>query len=142
MPQLFTMTTTESTITAQNQPIYDVIISGAGPVGLFLACELALANCTVLILEKTEERHSPIKQLPFGIRGLNAPSVEALYRRGLLQELQLHKRLKNPHQNAGQGARRQVGHFAGIPFHEGDIDTAQWKYRLASATEPDRKSVV
>lgn len=130
------MTTTESTITAQNQPIYDVIISGAGPVGLFLACELALANCTVLILEKTEERHSPIKQLPFGIRGLNAPSVEALYRRGLLQELQLHKRLKNPHQNAGQGARRQVGHFAGIPFHEGDIDTAQWKYRLASATEP------
>lgn len=109
---------------------YDVIISGAGPVGLFLACELALANCSVLILEKAENPSSPLKQRPFGIRGLSAPSLEALYRRGLLHELALHKRLKTPHQHAGQGARRQVGHFAGIPFHEGDIDTSHWTYRL------------
>src|ERR1700744_6120364 len=113
----------------------DVIISGAGPVGLFLACELALAQCSVLILEKAENPHSPLKQLPFGIRGLSAPTIEALYRRNLLKELEVHKRLKNPHQNAGQGLRRQVGHFAGIPFHEGDIDTSQWKYRLPSSTE-------
>ncbi len=120
---------------SQNQLLYDVIISGAGPVGLFLACELALANCSVLVLEKAENPLSPLKQLPFGIRGLNALSIEALYRRGLLHELELHKRLKNPHQNAGQGARRQVGHFAGIPFHEGDIDPSQWPYRLPSSTE-------
>jgi 2-polyprenyl-6-methoxyphenol hydroxylase-like FAD-dependent oxidoreductase len=113
----------------------DVIISGAGPVGLFLACELALAKCSVLILEKAENPHSPLKRLPFGVRGLSAPTIEALYRRGLLNELELHKRLKNPHQTAGQGPRRQVGHFAGIPFHEGDIDTAQWKYRLPGSTE-------
>ena len=113
----------------------DVIISGAGPVGLFLACELALARCSVLILEKTEDPHSPLKQLPFGIRGLSAPTIEALYRRGLLQELEIHKRLKNPHQNAKQGPGRQAGHFAGIPFHEGDIDTTQWKYRLSSSTD-------
>lgn len=113
----------------------DVIISGAGPVGLFLACELALAKCSVQILEKSADPHSPLKQLPFGIRGLSAPTVEALYRRGLLKELELHKRLKNPHQNPKQGLRRQVGHFAGIPFHEGDIDTSQWKYRLSSSTE-------
>ena len=113
----------------------DVIISGAGPVGLFLACELALAKCSVLLLEKAADAHSPLKQLPFGIRGLSAPTIEALYRRGLLKDLEIHKRLKNPHQNAGQGARRQVGHFAGIPFHEGDIDTSQWKYRLPSSTE-------
>ena len=119
----------------KNQSTYDVIISGAGPVGLFLACELALANCSVLLLEKAEDAHSPLKQLPFGIRGLSAPTIEALYRRGLLKDLEIHKRLKNPHQNAGQGARRQVGHFAGIPFHEGDIDTSQWKYRLPSSTE-------
>jgi 2-polyprenyl-6-methoxyphenol hydroxylase-like FAD-dependent oxidoreductase len=106
--------------------IYDVIISGAGPVGLFLACELALAKCSVLILEKAKDPNSPLKQLPFGIRGLSAPTIEALYRRGLLDELAIHERLKNPHQNAGQGARRQIGHFAGIPFHEGDIDTSQW----------------
>ena len=114
----------------------DVIISGAGPVGLFLACELALAKCSVLVLEKAENPHSPLKQLPFGIRGLSAPTIETLYRRGLLDELEIHKRLKNPHQNPGQGALRQVGHFAGIPFHEGNVDTTQWKYRLPSSTDP------
>lgn len=125
---------------ATNQPeqipaIYDVIISGAGPVGLFLACELALAKCSVLVLEKTEHPHSPLKQLPFGIRGLSAPTIEALYRRGLLDELEIHKHLKSPHQNAKQGPQRQAGHFAGIPFHDGDIDTSQWKYRLPSSTD-------
>jgi 2-polyprenyl-6-methoxyphenol hydroxylase-like FAD-dependent oxidoreductase len=119
---------------AQNQSIYDVIISGAGPVGLFLACELALANCSVLVLEKAEEPNSPLKQLPFGIRGLSSLSIETLYRRGLLDELEIHKHLKNPHQNAKQGAQRQVGHFAGIPFLEGDVDTSQWKYRLLTST--------
>ncbi|MGI4862742.1 MAG: FAD-dependent monooxygenase [Janthinobacterium lividum] len=128
-------TTPESAQSAQNSPTYDIIISGAGPVGLFLACELALANCSVLVLEKAENPLSPLKQLPFGVRGLNALSVEALYRRGLLQELELHKRLKNPHQNAGQGAQRQVGHFAGIPFHEGNIDPSQWPYHLPSSLE-------
>lgn len=118
----------------QNLPGYDVIVSGGGPVGLFLACELALAKCSVLILEKERDFHSPLKQVPFGIRGLSAPTIEALYRRGLLHELELHKRLQNPHVNAGQGARRQVGHFAGIPFLEGHIDTSQWKYRLPSST--------
>src|SRR6266700_7379213 len=90
-----------------NQPTYDVIISGAGPVGLFLACELALAKCSVLILEKAEDPHSPLKRLPFGIRGLSAPTIEALYRRGLLKELEVPKRLKNPHSTTIQGARRQ-----------------------------------
>lgn len=113
----------------------DVIISGAGPVGLFLACELAVARCSVLILEKAVDPDSPLKKLPFGIRGLSAPTIEALYRRGLLGDLEIHKRLKNPHQNAGQGARRQLGHFAGIPFHEGDIDTSQWPYRLPDSTD-------
>ncbi|WP_158991149.1 FAD-dependent monooxygenase [Mucilaginibacter sp. L196] len=127
--------TLENNKSAQDNSIHDVIISGAGPVGLFLACELALAKCSVLILEKAENPHSPLKQLPFGMRGLSAPTIEALYRRGLLKELELHKRLKNPHQNAIQGPRRQVGHFAGIPLHEGDIDTSQWSYRLPSSTE-------
>nr|AUN37119.1 salicylate hydroxylase [uncultured bacterium] len=118
----------------QIKSIYDVIISGAGPVGLFLACELALAKCSVLILEKAENPHSPLKQIPFGIRGLSAPTIEALYRRGLLEELELHKRLKNPHSNAAQGARRQAGHFAGIPFYDDNIDTSHWRYRLTSST--------
>ena len=122
----------------QNNSIHDVIIAGAGPVGLFLACELALANCSVLILEKAENPHSPLKQFPFGLRGLNALSVEALYRRGLLQELEVHKRIKTPHitSSSEQNAKPQAGgHFAGIQFNKTRIDTSQWKYRLSTSTE-------
>lgn len=124
----------------QNQPIYDVIISGAGPVGLFLACELSLANCSVLILEKAADTNSALKKLPFGIRGLSAPSVAAFYRRGLLQEFELHKHVKNPHAVVGKVTQqapapiKQVGHFAGIPIDDSKIDTSQWKYRLPGAT--------
>jgi 2-polyprenyl-6-methoxyphenol hydroxylase-like FAD-dependent oxidoreductase len=126
----------ESKKSAQKYSIYDVIISGAGPVGLFLACELALAKCSVLILEKAENPHSPLKQLPFGIRGLSAPTIEALYRRGLLKELEVHKRLKNPHKTSTpEGPRRQGGHFAGIPFLDGNIDSSRWRYRVPSSTE-------
>lgn len=125
----------ENNKSAPDHTIYDVIISGAGPVGLFLACELALAKCSVLILEKTEDPHSQLKKLPFGIRGLSAPTIEALYRRGLLNELETHKRIKNPHQNAKQGSQRQVGHFAGIPFVAGNVDVSQWEYRLPGSTE-------
>jgi 2-polyprenyl-6-methoxyphenol hydroxylase-like FAD-dependent oxidoreductase len=114
---------------------HDVIVVGAGPVGLFLACELALARCSVLILEKAKDPHSPLKQMPFGIRGLSAPTIEALYRRDLLKELEIHKYFKNPHKTSApaQGPRRQLGHFAGIPFLEGNIDTSQWTYRLPSS---------
>ena len=38
---------------------YHVVIAGAGPVGLFLACELRLANLSVLVLEQAEDPHSP-----------------------------------------------------------------------------------
>lgn len=118
-----------------NPSTHDVIISGAGPVGLFLACELALARCSVLILEKAESPHSSLKQLPFGMRGLSAPTIEALYRRGLLQELEVPKRLKDPHSIPGQPPRRQAGHFAGIPFNFDNIDSSRWKHRLPSSTD-------
>src|SRR5580658_3788179 len=101
----------QSEKSARDLLIHDVIIAGAGPVGLFLACELALAKCSVLILEKAENPHSPLKQLPFGIRGLSTPTIEALYRRGLLEELEVHKRLRNPHKTStSEGPRHQGGH--------------------------------
>ncbi len=118
----------------QHRPAYHVIVAGAGPVGLFLACELALAKCSVLVLEKAEHLPSPLKQLPFGLRGLNALSIEALDRRGLLEQLEVPKRLKDPHSNAAQGSRRQVGHFAGIPLLAGNVDASRWRYRLPSST--------
>jgi 2-polyprenyl-6-methoxyphenol hydroxylase-like FAD-dependent oxidoreductase len=112
--------------------VFDVILCGAGPVGLFLACELALARCSVLILEQAAHPHSPFKRAPFGLRGLSAPTIEAFARRGLLTQLELHKHLQNPHKTTlpTQGPRRQLGHFAGIPFHAGDIDASQWQLRL------------
>ena len=127
--------TLESSKSVQDHSIPDVIISGAGPVGLFLAGELALANCSVLVLEKAENPQSPLKQLPFGIRGLSAPTIEAFYRRGLLDELEVPKRLKNPHSTTVQGSRRQAGHFAGIPFYDDNIDTAQWSHRLPGSPD-------
>jgi 2-polyprenyl-6-methoxyphenol hydroxylase-like FAD-dependent oxidoreductase len=66
---------------------HDVLIAGAGPVGLFLACELALGGCSVLVLEKAEDAASPLKRPPFGIRGLSATSLDALDRRGLLDHV-------------------------------------------------------
>jgi len=117
---------------------YDVLIAGAGPVGLFLACELALANCSVLILEKAEAAHSPLKQLPFGLRGLNAPSVEALDRRGLLQELEVPKRLTFPAAATAapsKGKSQGGGHFAGIQIQANKIDSAHWPHRLPTATD-------
>jgi 2-polyprenyl-6-methoxyphenol hydroxylase-like FAD-dependent oxidoreductase len=119
--------------------LYDVIIAGAGPVGLFLACELALAQCAVIILEKAEHPHSPIKQLPFGLRGLSAPTIEAFDRRGLLKELEVPRRMRDPHRlpphEQGTPPRRQAGHFAGIPFYEDMIDPSQWSNRVSSSTE-------
>lgn len=125
--------------TLKNPFIYDVIISGAGPVGLFLACELVLAKCSVLILEKAEHPKSPLKQIPFGIRGLSAPTIEALYRRGLLNELKLHQHIKTPHVSSAAAGKlsepqRPGGHFAGIPFNFNNVEVSQWKYRLPGAT--------
>jgi len=114
-----------------HQQHHDVVISGAGPVGLFLACELALAGCAVLILEKEETPSSPLKRLPFGTRGLSSPSIEALHRRGLLDEMEIPRRFRNPFAAAaGPQAKHPVGHFAGIQFHREDIDASQWPYRL------------
>lgn len=118
----------------EKRTTYDVIVAGAGPVGLFLAGELALAGCSVLVIEKEAYRNSPLKRVPFGIRGLSAPTIEALDRRGLLSELDLHKRMTNPHQNAKAGSQRQGGHFAGISFLDGNVDASRWKERLPSST--------
>jgi 2-polyprenyl-6-methoxyphenol hydroxylase-like FAD-dependent oxidoreductase len=63
---------------------YDVIVAGAGPVGLLLACELQLAGASVLVLERLEDPNLPIKAGGTGVRALNVPSIEAFYRRGLL----------------------------------------------------------
>lgn len=109
--------------------IYDVVIAGAGPVGLLLACELRLAGVSVLVLEQAKDPRSPLKRLPFGLRGLTVPTVEALYRRGLLDDIA---------PASEQAPRRQAGHFAGIPFDDANIDRSRWPYRLPSPADANR----
>ncbi|NNU64631.1 FAD-dependent oxidoreductase [Rhizobium sp. WYCCWR 11152] len=112
--------------------IHDVVISGAGPVGLFLACELRLAGLSVLVLEQAEDPHSPLKRLPFGMRGLSAPTIEAFYRRGLLDDIMAPQREKDQSTSAHwmQQPGHPGGHFAGIQFFHDTIDTSTWPYRL------------
>jgi 2-polyprenyl-6-methoxyphenol hydroxylase-like FAD-dependent oxidoreductase len=115
--------------------IVDVVIAGGGPVGLFLACELRLQRVSVLVLERSEDPHSPLKQLPFGMRGLSAPTLDALHRRGLLDEIVEAQRANDAAATSttahGKDApRRSAGHFAGIPFYHDDIDPSTWPYHL------------
>src|SRR5690242_949474 len=63
---------------------YDVVISGAGPVGLLLACELKLAGVSVLVFEKLADPNVASKTGAIGGRALKIPSMEIFYRRGLL----------------------------------------------------------
>jgi 2-polyprenyl-6-methoxyphenol hydroxylase-like FAD-dependent oxidoreductase len=113
---------------------YDVIIAGAGPVGLFLACELSLAHCSVLVLEQATDPHGPLKRVPFGMRGLSVPTVEALYRRGLLDDITAATPPPNPDDDHRPPGRR-AGHFAGIDFVDDDIDSATWPWRLPSPAD-------
>jgi 2-polyprenyl-6-methoxyphenol hydroxylase-like FAD-dependent oxidoreductase len=119
--------------------IYDVVIAGAGPVGLFLACELRLAGLSVLVLEQAENPHSPFKCLPFGMRGLSVPTLEAFYRRGLLDDIATLQPSKDGSGRSISAAahwmdqpRRPGGHFAGIQFYHDNIDASKWPYRLPS----------
>lgn len=61
----------------------DVVVAGAGPVGLMLACELRLAGVDVTVLERNTEIDPTIKA---GFLAL--PGVEALDRRGLTPALE------------------------------------------------------
>ncbi|KRE90757.1 FAD-dependent oxidoreductase [Frateuria sp. Soil773] len=117
--------------------MHDVVIAGAGPVGLFLACELRLAGLSVLVLERAGDPHSPLKRLPFGRRGLWAPSTDAFYRRGMLDDIALPQPSSigfgsgaSPTAQGAQRPRHPAGHFAGIQFDYENIDTAKWPYRL------------
>jgi 2-polyprenyl-6-methoxyphenol hydroxylase-like FAD-dependent oxidoreductase len=90
----------------------DVIVVGAGPVGLMLAGELRLGGAHVVVLERlaaptTESRAST----------LHARTMELFDQRGLLDRL-------------GRPPSQRTGHFGGIPLDFGGLPTrypAQFK---------------
>ncbi|MFI9045998.1 FAD-dependent monooxygenase [Streptomyces sp. NPDC053427] len=124
--------------------MHDVVIVGAGPVGLFLACELGLVGCSVLVLEREPEPHSPFKAQPLGMRGLSVASVEAFYRRGMLHPLRTASGAHDdfdgnpgPNPDADEPSPpRGVGHFAGMVLDPAKVDVAALPFRLPGpATE-------
>lgn len=116
---------------------HNVIIAGAGPVGLFLACELRLAGCSVLVLERAPEPQSPLKALPFGLRGLTLPTMDNLDRRDLLAPLKARMSALSTAAAAPwtAGARRPAGHFAGLQFFRDRVDDTAWPWRPAGGSE-------
>ncbi|PVH99846.1 FAD-dependent oxidoreductase [Periconia macrospinosa] len=107
---------------------YQVIIVGAGPVGLFLACELGAAGVSVVILERDTDPKSIWKVTPLGRRGLQPSSVEAFYRRGMLDAI------RAPPEDTGvefmKSFENFAGHFAGIMLKLQNYDPKQHPYHL------------
>ncbi|MFF4598786.1 FAD-dependent monooxygenase [Amycolatopsis sp. NPDC001319] len=102
----------------------DVIVAGAGPVGLVLAAELALAGAKVQVLERLAEPDAAAKA-----GAINVPTAEALDRRGLLPAAERVQREMLG--QVGSFARlvekrdgpRFTGHFAGMVL---DADLVDW----------------
>src|SRR5579864_4222815 len=84
-----------------------VVIAGAGPTGLMLACELALAGIDVAIVERR-----PNQDLA-GSRagGLHSRTLEVFDQRGIADRF------------LAEGQKAQVGMFAGVSLGIGDCPT-------------------
>ncbi|MGQ4514293.1 FAD-dependent monooxygenase [Streptomyces sp. DW26H14] len=89
----------------------EVVVVGAGPTGLMLAYELALAGVETLVLEKLSRR---VEQVKGG--GIQPRTAELLESRGLLEPL---LRRAAPREPAG-------GHFAALPV---PLDCTPWETR-------------
>ncbi|MFI1075506.1 FAD-dependent monooxygenase [Streptomyces puniciscabiei] len=75
----------------------DVVIAGAGPTGLMLACELRLAGVDVTVVEKLAERSGESRA-----GGIHSRTLEVLDQRGILDRF------------LAEGELQPVGHFSGL----------------------------
>ncbi|RAG83933.1 monooxygenase [Streptacidiphilus pinicola] len=89
----------------------EVVVVGAGPTGLLLACELALAGVGTVVLEQAERR---VEQVKGG--GIQPRTAELLELRGLLEPLLTRATSREP----------VGGHFAALPV---PLDCTPWHTR-------------
>lgn len=121
---------------------YDVVVAGGGPVGLMLAGELRLGGASVVVLERLTEIAPVLKA-----GTLNRPSVEALYRRGLLPALRRAQDdewsvsfLSTRRTDGTRTLPRFAGHFAAITLTEEMLDASDPE--LAGLYPPDLVDLV
>ena len=84
------------------------------------------------MIEQAQDPQSPLKGLPFGLRGLSVPTIDSFDRRNLLSDVR--NRAATAQTLAAAHWMRQPrkagGHFAGIPFFHDQIEGATWPFRL------------
>jgi 2-polyprenyl-6-methoxyphenol hydroxylase-like FAD-dependent oxidoreductase len=85
----------------------DVLIAGAGPTGLMLAGELALAEVDVAIVERRASQHLAGSRAG----GLHSRSIEVLDQRGIADRF------------LAEGKVAQVGQFSGVALDISDFPT-------------------
>jgi 2-polyprenyl-6-methoxyphenol hydroxylase-like FAD-dependent oxidoreductase len=100
----------------------DVIVAGAGPVGLMLAARLRAGGTSVLVLEREAAPGRPHKAGAMGARALNAPTVVALRDCGLLEAVKAAALFWFDPAGPPPGGPGFAGHFAGIPVRADLLD--------------------
>nr|ADE34499.1 SsfO1 [Streptomyces sp. SF2575] len=91
----------------------EVVVAGAGPVGLMLACELRRQGVGVVLVERTTEPANDNRA-----QALHGRTIPVLDRRGLLPRFRAAERELNGGGSGGTESHRKRplprGHFAGI----------------------------
>jgi 2-polyprenyl-6-methoxyphenol hydroxylase-like FAD-dependent oxidoreductase len=111
--------TYDATSDATPDATYDVVVVGAGPVGLFLATELRTAGVRPVVLERLTEPDLGIKAAAVG-----AVAAEALERRGLgpaLDKAEVTLPMAKAARARPGKARRPGGHFSALFVIDQDL---------------------